>query len=61
STSFRKNQYFFKWYGKWFAKQLRKVNQFYVQSTTNIELLKSIKITQATICGDSRFDTVIEN
>ena len=61
STKFRKNQYFFKWYGKWFAKQLRKVNQFYVQSTTTIELLKSIKITQATICGDSRFDTVIEN
>ncbi len=61
STTFRKNQYFFKWYGKWFAKQLRKVNQFYVQSTTTIELLKSIKITQATICGDSRFDTVIEN
>ena len=61
STTFRKNQYFFKWYGKWFAKQLRKVNQFYVQSTTTIELLKSIKITQATVCGDSRFDTVIEN
>ena len=61
SATFRKNQYFFKWYGKWFAKQLRKVNQFYVQSTTTIELLKSIKITQATICGDSRFDTVIEN
>ena len=61
STTFRKNQYFFKWYGKWFTKQLRKVNQFYVQSTTTIELLKSIKITQATICGDSRFDTVIEN
>ena len=61
STTFRKNQYFFKWYGKWFTKQLRKVNQFYVQSTTTIELLKSIKITQATVCGDSRFDTVIEN
>lgn len=61
STTFRKNQYFFNWYGKWFAKQLRKVNQFYVQSTTTIELLKSIKITQATVCGDSRFDTVIEN
>ena len=61
STTFRKNQYFFKWYGKWFAKQLRKVNQFYVQNTTTIELLKSIKITQATLCGDSRFDTVIEN
>ncbi|MGY8951073.1 MAG: 3-deoxy-D-manno-octulosonic acid transferase [Flavobacteriales bacterium] len=60
STTFRKNQYFFKWYGKWFAKQLRKVNQFYVQSTTTIELLKSIKITQVTVCGDSRFDTVIE-
>jgi len=61
STTFRKNQYFFKWYGKWFAKQLRKVNQFYVQNTTTIELLKSIKITQTTVCGDSRFDTVIEN
>ena len=60
SATFRKNQYFFKWYGKWFAKQLRKVNQFYVQSTTTIELLKSIKITQVTVCGDSRFDTVIE-
>lgn len=59
STIFQKNQTFFKY--KWFAKQLRNVNHFFVQDKTSAELLKSIAFTNVTISGDSRFDTVFTN
>ena len=61
STIFRKEQYFFKWYGKWFAKQLLKVTHFYVQNIQSEKILQSLRIKRITICGDSRFDTVISN
>ena len=58
SSSFRKNQYFFKFYGKWFVKQLKKINHFFVQNSESKILLNSIEINKVTISGDSRFDTV---
>ncbi len=61
SCKFRKNQYFFRFYGKWFAKQLRKVSHFFVQDMESEHLLKSIKIKNISISGDSRFDTVFSN
>ena len=32
SSIFRKNQYFFKWYGQWFRKQLKLITHFFVQT-----------------------------
>ncbi len=61
SVVLRKEQYFFKIYGRWFAKQLQKVDHFFVQDTNTSDLLKSININDVTVCGDSRFDTVISN
>jgi len=59
STSFRDEQYFFKF--KWFAKQLQNVSHFFVQDKKSAQLLKSIGINNYTISGDTRFDRVLKN
>ena len=58
SAIFRKSQHFFKFYGAWFRRQLRKPTWFFVQNETSENLLKGIGITNVTICGDTRFDRV---
>ena len=60
SSIFRKNQYFFKWYGKWYKNQLKKITWFFVQNQESYSLLNSINIQNVTISGDTRFDRVIE-
>lgn len=60
SVIFRKDQHFFRWYGSWFRKQLKKLNWIFVQDIASEELLKSINITNISICGDTRFDRVAE-
>lgn len=59
STIFRPNQYFFKWYGGWFRRQLKECfAHFFVQNKESIELLKSIGINHCSLAGDTRFDRV---
>lgn len=58
SAIFRPSQYFFKPYGKWFARQLRLVTHFFVQNTTSRDLLNKIGVHCVTIAGDTRFDRV---
>lgn len=58
SAHFRKNQHFFRWYGKWFRKQLKRINHIFVQNNESAELLKSVGIRQVSISGDTRFDRV---
>lgn len=58
SAIYRPSQYFFKPYGKWFAKQLHRCNHFFVQNETSAKLLQSIGIKQVTVTGDTRFDRV---
>ena len=58
SMILKPNQYFFKWYGGWFRKQLQNVTHFFVQDETTLNLLKSIGLNEATLCGDTRFDRV---
>lgn len=58
SVIFRKNQHFFKFYGGWFRRKLRKISWFFVQTEDSIKLLSSIGINQASISGDTRFDRV---
>ena len=60
SCKFRKEQYFFKFYGKWFAKELKKITLIFVQDEESNNLLKSINISNSIICGDTRFDTVLQ-
>lgn len=58
SLILKPDQYFFKWYGGWFRKQLRHVTHFFVQDDTTMELLRGIGFDNVTRCGDTRFDRV---
>lgn len=61
SGIFRENQHFFKWYGAWFRKHLSMFKHIYVQDSTSAKLLESLKLTNFSISGDTRFDRVFEN
>ena len=59
STIFRPGQYFFKWYGGWFKKQLgRCFEHLFVQNEESLKLLKSHGVSQCSLAGDTRFDRV---
>lgn len=58
SSIFRKNQIFFRWYGRWFRKTLKAVNKFYVQDNESGRLLKEAGIHNFSVAGDTRFDRV---
>lgn len=57
---FRKEQLFFKPYGKIFRKMLQKFKHIFVQNKASIHLLQQINIQQVTDSGDTRFDSVQE-
>jgi len=61
SGIFRKEQIFFKSYGKLYRSILKFVTHFFVQNHESDLLLKSIGLTNVTISGDTRFDRVFEN
>lgn len=58
SAIFRKRQHFFRWYGGWFTRQLKKINWFFVQNEKSAELLGSIGVKNVSVTGDTRFDRV---
>lgn len=58
SLILKPNQFFFQWYGGWFRKQLQNVTHFFVQDEPTDKLLRSIGISNTTVCGDTRFDRV---
>jgi len=61
SGIFRKSQPFFNpFYGRWFAKQLKCFDYFFIQDQLSGELLDSIEIQNYSVCGDTRFDRVIQ-
>lgn len=61
SSIFRPGQIFFRWYGRKYARCLRRITHFFVQNGRSVELLRSIGVTDnVTIVGDTRFDRVID-
>ena len=60
SAIFRKNQVFFKWYGKWFIRILESFNHLFVQDDHSLQNLAEIGISRVIVSGDTRFDRVIE-
>lgn len=60
SGIFRENQIFFKNYGNWMRKSLSTFTYFFLQNETSKRLLDSIRISNAMISGDTRFDRVWE-
>ncbi|HET8829379.1 MAG TPA: glycosyltransferase N-terminal domain-containing protein [Pelobium sp.] len=60
SAIFRSSQMFFKWYGGFNRKILSFVKHFFVQNKESAELLNSIGLNNFTVCGDTRFDSVLD-
>lgn len=60
SSIFRKNQIFFRWYGKRYARVLTCFTHFFVQNEESRQLLSQIGIDNVTITGDTRFDRVLQ-
>jgi 3-deoxy-D-manno-octulosonic-acid transferase len=58
SAIFRRNQLFFRFYGKWFKRILYFFDHIFVQDQGSRELLESHKIKHVTVSGDTRFDRV---
>jgi 3-deoxy-D-manno-octulosonic-acid transferase len=58
SGIFRKNQIFFKFYGKFFIGILNKFSHLFLQNKQSKLLTESIQIKHSTITGDTRFDRV---
>ena len=56
---FRPKQYFFKWWGKGQLKVLRAFTHLYVQDEKSRQLLAAHGVTNATVCGDTRFDRMM--
>ncbi|MDR1381801.1 MAG: 3-deoxy-D-manno-octulosonic acid transferase [Tannerella sp.] len=60
SAVFRPNQLFFKWYGAWYRKALLCYERLFVQDEDSRKLLAGYGIENVEICGDTRFDRVLE-
>lgn len=60
STIFRKEQVFFKWYGKKYKEVLSFFTHFFVQDENSVKLLAENGINNVTIAGDTRFDRVCQ-
>lgn len=58
SAIFRKDQHFFKWYGRFFYKILQMFSMIYVQDLFSYRLLKEHGIEHTEVAGDTRFDRV---
>ncbi len=59
SSIFRKNQSFFRFYGRFHRAMLRRFTHIFVQDSASVELLQRIGIHKCSISGDTRFDRVI--
>jgi 3-deoxy-D-manno-octulosonic-acid transferase len=60
SAIFRPSQLYFRWYGGFFRRALKRIHHFYVQNEESAELLKSIGIQQSTVSGDMRYKRVVQ-
>lgn len=60
SAIFRSQQLFFKPHGGWYRKMLHYFDHIYLQDNNSKNLLESIGVNNVTVCGDTRFDRVIE-
>ena len=60
SGVFRKDQVFFKWYGKFMKNALNCFDHFFVQDENSKKLLGSIGFNNVSLAGDTRFDRVFE-
>ena len=57
---FRREQVFFKWWGRPYRKTLRCFTHLFVQDEASRALLEAYGVTQASVAGDTRFDRMME-
>lgn len=60
STKLRRDQYFFKPWGRWFRNHFYKVEHFFTQNKETADLLNKMGINDLTVAGDTRFDRVYD-
>lgn len=60
SSIFREGQIFFRWYGRNYARVLKRMTHLYVQNQHSVDLLRTIGVEHATVVGDTRMDRVID-
>jgi 3-deoxy-D-manno-octulosonic-acid transferase len=60
SAIFRPDQHFFKWYGSFFRKMLKKIKIIFVQDQNSYNLLSGIGLNNISLSGDTRFDRVVQ-
>lgn len=61
SGIFRNTQPFFQWWGGFYKNMLLNFSHLFVQNQSSADLLASINIKKnVTVCGDTRFDRVLE-
>ncbi len=60
SAVFKPHHPFFKWYGGIFKRSLKTFNKLFIQDEASGNLLKKINIGNFEVCGDTRFDRVVE-
>ncbi len=58
SGVFRKQQPFFKWYGRWMLSSLEAFEYFFLQNKSSSQLLGELGFSNKVISGDTRFDRV---
>ena len=58
SATFRRDQIFFKWYGRFMQPVLKNVKHFFVQDAASKEVLSDLGYVNTTCSGDTRFDRV---
>lgn len=58
SATFRKQQSYFKWYGKQMKTALQAFDHIFVQNESSKTLINSIGFNNITVAGDTRFDRV---
>jgi len=58
SAIFRRDQLFFRSYGRWYLNALTYFTHLFVQDEASAQLLSEHSITDVSICGDTRFDRV---
>jgi len=60
SAIFRKEQVFFRWYGRFFRQMLFLFRKIFVQDESSLQLLQQHQINHGIIAGDTRFDRVVK-
>ncbi|MDR1499350.1 MAG: 3-deoxy-D-manno-octulosonic acid transferase [Tannerellaceae bacterium] len=60
SSVFRRNQLFFKWYGRFYLRTLGCFDRLFVQDAASAELLARYGISKVSVSGDTRFDRVVD-